>query len=129
MIQRYDLTLKKIDIEMQELRSKDANFDAVLKEEKDKFAEVENEKYKIKKGLEYVEFQLSQKDKKIEGLMEIVKGKISPEKFQEVMPATELMNKKSQTDLDGGYLKLLEQSHHTLHQASSTQFSNGNIHG
>lgn len=86
MILRYEQIIKSTNIEIEELRTKDANFEEKLNAEKDKLAEVENEKYKIQKGLEYVEFQLTQKDKKIEGLTEIVKGKMSTEQLQEVLP-------------------------------------------
>ena len=74
MIQRYDRTFEKLNIVIDELKTKDANFEETLQEEKDKLTEVENEKYKISKGLEYVEFQLAQKEKKIKELLEIAKG-------------------------------------------------------
>jgi len=74
MIQRYDQTFEKLNIVIDELKTKDANFEETLQEEKDKLTEVENEKYKISKGLEYVGFQLAQKEKKIKELLEIAKG-------------------------------------------------------
>ena len=74
IIQRYEQTFKKLNIEIDELKTKDANFEETLQEERDKLAEVENEKYKMSKGLEYVEFQLAQKEKKIKELLEIAQG-------------------------------------------------------
>ena len=73
MIQRYDKIFEILNIEIEGLRTKDANFEETLQGEKDRVLKAYNEKYKIEKGLEYVEFQLKQKEKKIKELLELAK--------------------------------------------------------
>ena len=73
IIQRFDQIFEKLNIEIEGLRTKDANFEETLQGEKDRVRKAYEEKYKIEKGLEYVEFQLKQKEKKIKELLELAK--------------------------------------------------------
>ena len=47
------------------LREKDASIDQIISVWRNKLTRAEDEKYKVEKGLEYVEFQLTQKEKQI----------------------------------------------------------------